>query len=393
MCSQPLTEPYFNYFPDNYRWSMGLLLALGSAPYGGADIGEIHAVGQALSSKVGDDQKWFDEWCAMADRLRTEAEQHLAAGRTSTAASTALRACSYYQIGERFAVDKNDAALDAYRKSLACFELYVLHGDGPRITRVEVPYEGGATLPAYLVEADTGGQAANSVPCVVFFDGLDITKELQFLRGVVELSRRGIACLIVDGPGNGESIRFQDLYLRYDCEVAGSAALDYLAGREEIDSDRVAVMGISLGGYFAPRCAAREKRFAACVAWGAIWDYHKRWSERIDAGFNVPLSVAGEHIAWTLGASSPEAALDILRNWRLEGVAKDISMPFLIVHGEDDRQVPLHEAQELLNEASATDKTLRVYPKGEPGAQHCQIDNPVPAMQEIADWLVARLRP
>ncbi len=393
MPAAPLTEPYFNYFPDNYRWSHGLLMALGAAPYGGADIGEVHAIGQALSSRLGDDQAWFDEWCSMGESLRSGAHEQLARGRTVTAASSALRACNYFQIGERFAVEKNAAALDAYRASLACFQLYLEHGSGPSITRVEVPYEGGATLPAYLVEPASRSTAQTKAPCVVFFDGLDITKELQYLRGVAEFSRRGIACLIVDGPGNGESIRFQDLYLRYDYEVAGSAALDYLSTRADIDPQRVAVMGISLGGYFAPRCAARDQRFAACVAWGAIWDYHQRWSDRIAAGFNVPLSVAGEHIAWALGAASPEAALGLLRDWRLEGVAKDIVVPFLILHGEDDRQVPLHEAQALLNEVASADKELRIFPKGEPGNQHCQVDSPVRAMQAIADWLTDTLRP
>ena len=81
-----------------------------------------------------------------------------------------------------------------------------------------------------------------------------------------------MACLIVDGPGNGESIRFRGMTARYDSNVAGSAAVDYLEKREDVDKDRIAVMGVSLGGYFAPRCAAFEKRFKACVAWGAIYD-------------------------------------------------------------------------------------------------------------------------
>ena len=43
-------------------------------------------------------------------------------------------------------------------------------------------------------------------------------------------------------------------------------------------------MAISLGGYYAPRCAAMDARFAACVAWGAIWDYHATWKKRVEAG-------------------------------------------------------------------------------------------------------------
>ena len=87
-----------------------------------------------------------------------------------------------------------------------CFHRFARLTDRPRIEIVEVPYERGS-LPAYFVHAENTDLART--PCVVFFDGLDITKELQYLRGVADLVRRGIACLIVDGPGTGEAIRFR----------------------------------------------------------------------------------------------------------------------------------------------------------------------------------------
>ncbi len=65
--------------------------------------------------------------------------------------------------------------------------------------------------------------------------------------------RRGLACLIVDGPGNGESIRFRGLKLRYDYEVPAGAAVDYLEGRKDVDPKRIGIMALSLGGYYAPR--------------------------------------------------------------------------------------------------------------------------------------------
>jgi dienelactone hydrolase len=79
--------------------------------------------------------------------------------------------------------------------------------------------------------------------------------------------------LIVDGPGNGESIRFRDLPLIAETEKYGAAAYDYLASRKEVDPKRIGVMAISLGGYYAPRAASLEPRYAACIAWGAQWDF------------------------------------------------------------------------------------------------------------------------
>jgi cephalosporin-C deacetylase-like acetyl esterase len=76
-----------------------------------------------------------------------------------------------------------------------------------------------------------------------------------------------------------------------------------------IDKDRIAVMGVSLGGYFAPRCAAFEKRFKACVAWGAIYDWHARWKIRLEKAFKgESLSVPVDHYAWFFGVDSTETS-------------------------------------------------------------------------------------
>ncbi|MEO1084809.1 MAG: RICIN domain-containing protein, partial [Acidobacteriota bacterium] len=114
----------------------------------------------------------------------------------------------------------------------------------------------GGDLPAYFVPAQNTRSA--QTPCVVYFDGLDITKEIQFMRGVPDLIKRGIAVLVVDGPGTGEAIRFRGMHLRYDYETAGSACLDWLATRDDIDQARIGIVAISLGGYYAPRCAALD---------------------------------------------------------------------------------------------------------------------------------------
>src|SRR5919201_1011341 len=386
----PKHDDWFTYFPDDYRWSAALMLLLGAAPSGGADVGEVDRAGRALRSQVGDDEAWFRVWAEEAGRVRRLAEVADDEGRIHTAAGAYARACAYAQIGERFRTPKNDAALTCYRESIADFHRFAELTDWPRIEPVEVPYE-GTSLPAYLVHGER--RSPGPPACVVYFDGLDITKELCFLRGALDLVRRGVSCLVVDGPGNGESIRFRGLPLRADYERAGSAALDYLETRDDVDSGRVGVLAISLGGYYAPRCAARDPRFRACVAWGAIWDYHRTWQERIDAAFQTSMSVPGHHLLWVLGEDSMDAALRRLEDFRLEGVVGDLRCPFLLLHGEHDEQVPLATARALYDAVGAADKTLRVFTAEEGGAQHCQNDLPAVATAEIADWLAERLRP
>ena len=117
-----------------------------------------------------------------------------------------------------------------------------------------MPY-GDKSLPALFVHAAPEVAGGKPAPALVFFDGFDITKEIQYFKGVPDLVARGIACLIVDGPGNGESVRFRDLPLIAETEKYGTAAYEYLAGRKEVDPKRIGVMAISLGGYYAPRAA------------------------------------------------------------------------------------------------------------------------------------------
>ena len=330
---------------------------------------------------------WFDACVTVGNVVRGHAEQFAAERHPAAAASFHLRACHYYQMGERFRTPKDAHALEAYRKAVDCFHQFVALS-GSRIEIVDVPFEGN-TLPGYFVPAQNARSART--PCMVFFDGLDITKEIQFLRGVPDLVRRGIAVLVMDGPGTGEAIRFRGMPLRHDYEKAGSACLDYLEQRDDVDAGKIGIVAISLGGYYAPRCAALDRRFAVCIAWGAIWDYYGTWKKRIDAGFAASMSVPGHHIMWILGVDSLDAALKKLEPFRLDGVVQHMRCPFLVVHGEDDEQIPLRDAQALYDACGSADKTLRVFTSQEGGAQHCQRDYLSLGTAVMWNWLEDKL--
>src|SRR3989454_8783691 len=86
-------ELAFTYFPDNYRWSHGLLLALGAAPWGGGEIGEINRVGLRLAAmRSGDDRAWFEEWTRVAERVETVGRERAASGKAASAAAYLFRA-------------------------------------------------------------------------------------------------------------------------------------------------------------------------------------------------------------------------------------------------------------------------------------------------------------
>lgn len=381
---------WFAYFPDNYRWSFNVLLVLATARAGGAEIGEVDMVARRLATDVGNDELWFDEWVREGDRIRELAETALDRGHRQSAASHFRRACTYYMIGEHFRVPKDRRANEAYKLQMECFAHAVDLIDRPRVEPVLVPFEHGVSLPGYLVHPELRSGAALP-PVVVYFDGFDGNKELSYLLGVEDLVSRGLACLVMDSPGIGAPLRFDDLYVRHDYEVPAGAVIDYLETRSDIDPARIGVMGMSLGGYYAPRAASREHRFAACAAWGGIWDYHARWVRRIEQALDARLPVPAEHLRSCTGASTTDEALRKIEGFKLSGVVTDMRCPFLLCHGEDDQQVPVDDARKLFEEVGSADKTLRVFTASEGGAQHCQIDNLSIGSAVVFDWLADRL--
>jgi len=389
-----LKELSFTYFPDNYRWSHGLLIGLNTAPWGGAEIGEVNRIGLRLKDKVGDDDAWFREWTREARKVEDAGRALVAEGRTTSGAQYLQRASAYYHVGERFLQPKSREGNDAYMRGVQTFRDAAAHIKRPRIEHVEVPY-GATSLPAIFIHAEPAN-VSGKTPAMVFFDGLDVTKEIQYFKGVADLAARGIACLIVDGPGNGESIRFRDLYLRPDTEHYATPVFDYLAARPEVDPKRIGVMAISLGGYYAPRAAAFEQRFACCIAWGAQWDYRKIWADRFDrlARADTPsLSVAHEHIAWVLNVKTQDEVLKALEPFRLDGVVQKITCPFLMLHGEGDEQIPLPEARKCFDAVGSKQKTFKLFTREEGGYHHCQIDNQSICSAYMWDWLEQMLRP
>lgn len=381
---------WFAYFPDDYTWSLGFLLAVSTAPWGASDIGEIDMLGRRLKKRIGDNEAWFTEWTNMAETLEKRAEEALSEGHELTAAGLLRRACMYYQTGERFRQPKDKRALDVYRRSVDCMKRAANFLDFPVLDYVEIPYENGQSLPGIFMKASRDQKEPR--PAVVFFDGLDVTKEMCSFFGVPDLLRRGVNCLLVDGPGNGESIRFRGLTVRYDQEVPAGAAVDYLETREDVAANKIGVMALSLGGYYAPRAASFEKRFKACVAWGAQWNYQRVWQRRMEAAFKTDLPVKEDHITWFTGTNTLKQAVAFFEKFNLSGAVEHMECPFLLVHGELDSQISMEDARACFNAVGSKDKTLKVFKEGEGGLQHCNFDYLTPTVHYMFDWLAEKLQ-
>src|SRR3990172_2720646 len=358
---------WIDHFPGNFTWSNATLVCKGMAPWGVVALEEIDRIGERLKAREGDPDAWWQEWSAMAARLEQTADQCVSEGRHFTAGNYYLRAGNYYFTGERM-VPPGEQKLGIYRKALRCFHAG-LERRYPDIERVDVPYE-GAALPAYFMRAPG---VAGRAPTVVVFDGLDNCKEMSVIFAGLEFARRGFNTRAIDGPGQGEALRLRNIHSRYDYEVAGTAAYNYVASRPEVNAQRVAVMAYSFGGYYAPRIAAFEQRYAACVVFGAVaWDIHAKQLERKRLLETDPklTSQSPFQLPWVLGVRDMDEAIESVKRFTLAACAKQIRCPFLVTHGANDRLATPADAEKLYAAGGSPRKSLKNFPRGEAGAEH-----------------------
>ena len=372
------------HFPGNLRWSNAMQIVKGMAPYGAIAMDEVDRIGRRLAARAGEadlDRVWREEWAAMADRVVAVADTAASEQRHVTAGNNYMRAGNYYYSAERF-IPPGPEKMAMYHKALRAYRAAMerLH---PEIERVEVPYE-NTSLPAYFVK----GAGTGRRPTVVLFDGMDNAKEMSVIFAGLDFAKRGINTLAIDGPGQSEPLRLHNIPTRHDYEAAGIPAYDYVTSRPDVDPRRVAVMGYSFGGYHAPRICAFDKRYAACVCFGAM-----HWNIYDFVAGHAPTdprktSASTFQFRWVAGAPDNATALEWARKFTLEGVADKVECPILILHGENDRVVPLAEARKLYERVGSKNKTLKIFTEAEGGAEHCQVDNRQLGVDFIGDWLI-----
>jgi 2,6-dihydroxypseudooxynicotine hydrolase len=258
----------------------------------------------------------------------------------------------------------------AHMKAVECRNL-ALPYLRPAGERVEMPYEGRHL--AGILRKPAG---VDHPPVLAFACGLDSCKEETDAYEQAFLAR-GIATLAFDGPGQGEAE--YDFAIRGDYEHAAKAVIDYIESRRDLDASRVGFAGISLGGYYAPRSAAFDKRIKACLALGGPYDWGESWNSIPDLtreAFRVRSKSA------TLEEARAKAA-----TLTLKGVAQNITCPIYIMNGKLDRIVPAADSQRLAGEVRGP-VVLNLVDEG----NHIANNRAYCWRTQSADWMAEQLR-
>jgi pimeloyl-ACP methyl ester carboxylesterase len=399
---------------DGKAFDYQTLRALSYATFEGAEPGEVLVTVDGIPE--GDTDAWHTEWRRTGARVERQAEAARDAGRERTARFAFQRAFTYLKTAEFFLAPEDPRRRPTHQRARAAFRAAMaLRERSPAV--VEIPYE-DAALPGYLFRAGDAsgsppGDVAASRPLVVCLGGFDsLGEELYFLCGVPEALARGFDVLLFEGPGQGAPLRYAGLSARPDWEHVVGPVLDFVDAADEsigleAAPSAIALVGVSMGGYYAPRAAAFDDRVDAVVAFDhmhSLWDASARDAPRLArAMLHVPdavvnaLAVVGSRASvdgawfmsngkWVFGADSAAALQRELRRYDLTEDAHRIECPTLVLAGEDDHFVPLGMAREFADLASGP-TTVRVFRTEEGAGEHCQVGNLRLATGTIYDWL------
>jgi dienelactone hydrolase len=326
---------------------------------------------QATTARVERWNQWCAEWSSTGRKHETLAEEAERRGSPLSAAEARIRAALCHHFGKFVFFDDMDQYNAAHAATVANYR-EALPWMSPAAERVAVVYE-GVTLHGYLRRPD----GTERPPVVLIICGLDSVKE-EMHAFEADFHRAGLATLTVDGPGQGEG---EHLPIEAAYERVVAAVIDWLGAQDTVDGERVAAVGVSLGGYYAARAAAFEPRLACAVSIGGPYDF--------GAAFDTVPQLTQQ--AFRVRSHSPDLATAKRRavELTLKDAAPRIERPFLIVFGKEDRLIPYEQAERLHREIPAPGKRLQLYPDG----NHVCNNLPFAYRPLVRDWIAGHLAP
>jgi pimeloyl-ACP methyl ester carboxylesterase len=385
-----------------------LLRQLGVANYGGASVGETLAAAAHIRAQGAG--SWTSVFAALGERQRDDAERRARAGHNVSASGLLLTACNSFRAAEYFAAigsarhrELGQASQQAFTRSLDLSEV--------AYERIEVELD-SLHLPGYWFgtagRESRGPIERDSSPILVATSGFDGTLEETYLQVGRAATERGWQLVLIAGPGQADTARSHpDAAFVPDTERWISPWLDVALRRPQVDPDRLALLGISFGGYFVLRAAAADARVAAVVANSPIVDLRaymtsfvgmdpeQAISEEEDFGLEdideipdrempPPIKEMSRSLIRRFGQPTFLATFAYLRQFKVDPAA--VSCASLAMVGEGEGAEPIAQFERFAAEASGA-VTRRMFTSQEGADGHCQLGNLPLSNAVLFDWL------
>jgi esterase/lipase len=366
---------------DDPNMDLFFVAALGWGKSGGLDIGEAFEIASHIVD--GDADTWICAFERQAKLLDTQADVWSVRGWIRAAGEMRLKAFAAYRSAWQFA-----APGETFNR------LYALHraafGAATRelslpATFFETPYAGKA-LPGLLL-----ANPRPNAPIVLVIGGADTCFEDLFLSIGRNLFDRGYSVAIADLPGQGATAN-AGMHWESEAEKPIGAVIDVLINRFAAQPGRIALLGMSLGGYFVARAAGHESRLATVIAStpfpnpnelfalsvrAAVADSHRSVSTAAKRSYQVAL--------WKAGAT--DAAHFVTKTAGMIADATRVTVPFLSILGGGESQVFAEQAIRWHRDIRSTRKSFILLDAASGADGHCQANNRLRLAQEACGWM------
>lgn len=396
--ASPFTDPDFGFTAQ---------IALGGSYYRAGDPGKLLAIVSGI--KAGDFESAWQAYHQAGAESRMLAEAAAAKRHNVSAREAWLWAAGYFSAALRFldGTEDPERMLPCWQEYAACWSTAAALFDPP-IERLEIPYE-GASLTGWFLRADNSRRRR---PLVLLNNGSDGLEKSMYVLGGAGALACGYNCLIFNGPGQGDSLWVRKLHFRPDWEKVITPVVDAMLRHREVDPKRIALVGVSQGGFWVPRALAFEHRIAAGVADPGVWDVSDPWLRNLpefarrvlDAGNKsqfdhmVQMGTAANARSRMMlrfrmrpyGMTSFYDAFRAVREYNLAEVAGGIRCPMLITNPEGEQFFP-GQAQKLYD-ALRCPRAIVHFTRQQGADQHCEVAAPGYRDFCIYNWLDETLR-
>ncbi|NRY61557.1 alpha/beta hydrolase family protein [Clostridium beijerinckii] len=330
----------------------------------GAQYTDIEKVLKSVCDRKG----WCNEWMKLGDEYEKLAQEAEEDNFLVSAKEYYLLASNCYRTSHTIIYATTEKKISLYKKEMLCFQKAAKHFEG-HFEKVQITF-GETEVSGYLWKP----MNVEKPPCTLVIHGADSTKEEYFTQNEYFI-KRGIAVLIIDGPGQGESILFSNMHMDNNFEKVAKAAVDFLEKREDIDISRIAIAGQCMGAYQALRSAAIDDRFKACVAISPFY-YLESWTKE-----SVPMALK-KMVIHVYNLKGYDELKEFAPTISLDKVLHNIKCPVMVMHGGKDVFVEEGDVVRIVEEINAIKKFI-VYPDG----VHALLNHFKESRIKMADWI------
>ncbi len=357
--------------------------ALGLTYYQMSDIGEVFEVVSQINDK---NTEWTEAWAQRADKLKEKAIRYEEDNKIISAYNAYLRSATYYRIAAMDISNPEDPHMKEYsNESFYSYEKYLELSDYPG-EYIEIPYE-NTYLPAHFYKSPT---ATDKAPLFIITPGRDTWAEDT--RWIYDAAlKRGIHCLVYDGPGQGFALRLNNITFRPDIENVITPMIDHILEKYDcIDEEKILAMGMSFGGFLITRAAIYDKRIKLCindpgnVSWGSGIIPRLELIMKLPENMRPPqLDFMLKDYMWKHGVSE-ENLIEELRKYDNSNILEKLRCKVLVLDGTSE--INKGEAKKYYNLLKCP-KDYILFDEESGSQLHTQMGGYANASEIILNWI------